>query len=43
VVEIFESQEAAQRYFDETLGPALQAANISVQPKFFQVANIIQP
>lgn len=43
VIEIWESQEALQRFFDEKLGRALQEANITVQPKIFQVANTIQP
>jgi hypothetical protein len=43
VVEVWESQEAMQRFFDETLGRALQEANITAQPTFFQVYNTIQP
>jgi len=42
VVEIWESQEAAQRFFEEKLGRALQQANITVQPQFFQVTNTMQ-
>jgi hypothetical protein len=42
VVEVWDSQEAAQKFFDEKLGQALQRANISVQPRFFQVHNIMQ-
>ncbi|HEY3117433.1 MAG TPA: hypothetical protein VGK54_11890, partial [Chloroflexota bacterium] len=33
VVEIWESEEASKRFFDEKLGTALQRAGISVQPK----------
>ena len=43
VIEVWESQEAAQQFFEQQLGQALQQANITVQPKFFQVANIIKP
>lgn len=43
VVEVWESQEAAQRFFDETLGQALQKARISVQPRFFEVVNVMTP
>ena len=43
VIEVWESQEALQRCFDERLGQALQKAQISVQPKFFEVANIMKP
>jgi heme-degrading monooxygenase HmoA len=37
VVEVWESQEAAKRFFDEKLGQALQDANITVQPTFFEI------
>lgn len=43
VVEIWESQEAADRFFREKLGAALQKANVTVQPEIFQVHNILQP
>ena len=43
VVEVWESQEAAERFFKEKLGAALQKANITVQPEFFQVHNIMEP
>lgn len=43
VVEIWESQEAAQQFFAEKLSQPLQQANINVQPKFFQVVNTMQP
>lgn len=43
VVEVWESQEAIHRFFDQKLGRALQEANINVQPQFFQVVNTIQP
>ncbi len=43
VIEVWESQEVAQQFFDEQLGQALQEAGINVQPKFFQVVNIMQP
>jgi uncharacterized protein YbdZ (MbtH family) len=39
VVEIWDSREALDRFFEEKLGAALQRANISVQPDFFEVVN----
>ena len=42
VVEVWESQEALQRFFEQQLGKALQDAGINVQPVFFQVANVMQ-
>jgi len=42
VVEIWDSQEGAQRFFDEKLGQALQAANINIKPTFFQIVNTMQ-
>lgn len=39
VVEIWESQEAIDRFFEEKLGAALQRANISVHPDRFEVVN----
>jgi quinol monooxygenase YgiN len=42
VIEVWESQEAADRFFKEKLGQALQKANISIQPQVFQVHNIMQ-
>jgi quinol monooxygenase YgiN len=41
VAEVWESQEAADRFFQETLGQALTKANITVQPQSFQVYNIM--
>jgi quinol monooxygenase YgiN len=41
VFEVWESQEAAQRFFDEKLRQALQAANVNVQPTFVQMVNTI--
>ena len=43
VIEVWESQEAADRFFQETLGSALQRANINVQPQVFPVHNIMTP
>ena len=43
VIEVWESKESAQRFFDERLGQALQKAQISVQPRFFEVVNIMKP
>ena len=42
VAEVWESQEAADRYFQETLGQALKRANINVQPQVFPVHNIMK-
>ena len=42
VVEVWESQEAVDRFFQETLGQALQKANINIRPQVFQVHNIMQ-
>ena len=39
VIEVWESQEALQTFFDAQLGQALQAANITAQPTFFEVTN----
>ena len=43
VVEIWESQERLQHFFDEQLGQALEEAGFSVQPQFFEVVNTMQP
>ena len=43
VFEVWESQEAAQRFFDEKLGQALEEANIAVHPTFLQIVNTMQP
>jgi quinol monooxygenase YgiN len=43
VFEVWESQEAVQRFFDEKLGQALQEANINVQPTFLPIVNTMQP
>ncbi len=43
VIEVWESQEALQRFFDQQLGQELQRAGISVQPQQFDVVNIMQP
>lgn len=43
VIEVWESQEALQDFFAQTLGQALQRANITAQPKFFEVINTMQP
>lgn len=41
VVEIWESKEAAERFQREKLAQALQDAKISVQPRFFEVVNVM--
>lgn len=43
VIEIWESQEAADRFFQDKLAAALQRANITVQPQRFEVVNTMQP
>ncbi len=40
-MEVWESQEAADRFRKEKLGAVLQRANISVQPNAFNVHNIM--
>ena len=42
VIEVWESQEALQQVFAEKLGQALQEANVTTQPKMFQVTTIMQ-
>jgi quinol monooxygenase YgiN len=43
VIEVWESQEAAQRFVAEKLRQALQQAGIDTQPKFFQMTNTMKP
>jgi len=43
VVEVWESQEAADSYFRTKLGAALQKAGIAVLPDVFPVHSIMQP
>lgn len=42
VVEVWESQEALDLFFQEKLGAALQRANISIQPEVFPVQTMRQ-
>ena len=42
VVEVWESQDALDRFFAEKLGAALARAKIDIQPQVFQVHNIMQ-
>jgi quinol monooxygenase YgiN len=42
VIEVWDSQEAAKKFFDEQLGQSLQKAGITIQPRFIQVHNIMQ-
>ena len=42
VVETWESEEAATRFFNEKLGAALQRANVTAKPEVFQVYNSMQ-
>jgi len=41
VIEVWESQEALDRFVRETLGTALQQAGITVQPRTFRVTATI--
>jgi len=43
VFEGWKSQEAVQQFVEESLGEALQQANINVQPEFIQIVNTLQP
>jgi hypothetical protein len=44
VVEVWESQEAADRFFSDTLQRPLQKANVNPgQPRVFEVFNTMQP
>ena len=43
VIEVWESQEALDRFVQERLGQALQQANINVMPQTFAVHNIMKP
>jgi hypothetical protein len=40
VVEVWESPEAMEKFFQDKLGAALEKANISVQPEIFPVYNL---
>jgi hypothetical protein len=42
VAEVWESQEAADRFFREQLQQALEEAGITGQPQIFEVANTLQ-
>ena len=39
VMEVWESQETLQRFFENKLAQALAAANINVQPTMFEIVN----
>jgi len=43
VVEVWESQAAADKFFQEKLAQALPKANINVKPEVTQVHNIMKP
>ena len=42
VIEVWESQEVAEQFFKTKLEAALKRANITAQPAFFQVQNIME-
>ena len=42
VIEVWQSQEAFDRFFRDTLQGALQRAGINHRPRFLQVANTMQ-
>ena len=43
VMEVWESQEAAERFFNDTLGAALQEVGFGAQPIRFQLINTMEP
>ena len=43
VVEVWESQEALDRFFEQTLRQPLQEAGLNVRPRFFQLINTMEP
>jgi hypothetical protein len=43
VIEVWESQEVLDRFFQDKLGRALQNAKIDVQPRTFQVVKTLTP
>ena len=42
VVEVWESQEALQRFFEQTFRRPLQEAGLNVQPRFFPLVNTME-
>jgi len=42
VIEVWESQQAAEQFFTDKLAAALKRANITVEPTFFEVQNIME-
>ena len=42
VIEVWESPEVAQRFFEQKVDPVLERMGVSGQDTFFQVHNIIQ-
>jgi hypothetical protein len=43
VIEVWESQAAADKFFHDKLGQALPKANINVKPQVAEVYNIMKP
>jgi hypothetical protein len=43
VIEVWESQEVIDRFFQDKLAQALQNAGITVQPRVFPVVNTLKP
>ena len=43
VVEVWESQEALQQFFEQAVSQPLQEAGMNVQSRFFQLINTMQP
>jgi hypothetical protein len=43
VIEIWEAQEPAERFYQHTLAPVAQRANITPQPQRFEVVNTVHP
>ena len=43
VVEVWESQEALPRFFEQTLSEPLEEAGMDVQPRFLRLINTMEP
>ncbi len=43
VADVWESQEALDRFFAQTLSGPLQEAGLNVRPRFFQLVNTMEP
>ena len=43
VVEVWESREALDRFFEQTLSGPLREAGLNVRPRFLELVNTMQP